>query len=261
MILININVREMAIKEMKDQFSQYTNQLQSCLNLLEFGWIAQKIFPKSAKIQITNKGMKMYPFPDGRILPSQETLVCIQYLEGGNEAKYSSIYIQPVGGLIEDFNKGLMIKSFYQKGSLPTLSMELVPPISLETLTKNQPSLDQKIIHVLIHKLGMPAHTKGFRYMREIINMIYHNMELLQQITKFVYPTVANKFNTTSSLVERAVRHGIDVAWERSKRTSQDSFFDQNFVCGKPSNSVFLAVMVDYLIRNEEIEVLKTSLP
>ena len=76
------------------------------------------------------------------------------------------------------------------------------------------PNLDGEITDIL-HEVGVPAHIKGYLYLREAITMVYHDLEILGSITKVLYPDVAKKFNTTSSRVERAIRHAIEIAWVR----------------------------------------------
>ena len=76
------------------------------------------------------------------------------------------------------------------------------------------PNLDGEITDIL-HEVGVPAHIKGYLYLREAITMVYHNLDILGSITKVLYPDVAKKFNTTSSRVERAIRHAIEIAWVR----------------------------------------------
>ncbi|WP_394271924.1 sporulation transcription factor Spo0A [Butyricicoccus sp.] len=101
----------------------------------------------------------------------------------------------------------------------------------------------------IIHQIGVPAHIKGYQYLREAIIMTIHDMEAINAITKILYPTVAKKFKTTSSRVERAIRHAIEVAWDRGDvDTLQEYFgFTVSGTKGKPTNSEFISMVADRL--------------
>lgn len=101
----------------------------------------------------------------------------------------------------------------------------------------------------IIHQIGVPAHIKGYQYLREAIIMTIHDMEAINAITKILYPTVAKKFKTTSSRVERAIRHAIEVAWDRGDvDTLQEYFgFTVSGAKGKPTNSEFISMVADRL--------------
>lgn len=109
-------------------------------------------------------------------------------------------------------------------------------------------SLDQSITHI-IHEIGVPAHIKGYLYLREAISMVYNDVELLGSITKVLYPDIAKKYNTTSSRVERAIRHAIEVAWSRGNLDSISSLFGYTVsnTKAKPTNSEFIAMVADKL--------------
>ena len=108
--------------------------------------------------------------------------------------------------------------------------------------------LEAEITHVL-HEVGVPAHIKGYLYLRESIDMIYHEIELLGSITKTLYPDVAKKYKTTSSRVERAIRHAIEVAWSRGNVEAISKIFGYtvNVNKSKPTNSEFIAMIADRL--------------
>lgn len=101
----------------------------------------------------------------------------------------------------------------------------------------------------IIHEVGVPAHIKGYMYLREAISMIFYEVELLGSITKVLYPDVAKKFNTTPSRVERAIRHAIEVAWSRGNIDSISSLFGYTVSStrAKPTNSEFIALVADHL--------------
>jgi len=108
--------------------------------------------------------------------------------------------------------------------------------------------LEAEITYVL-HEVGVPAHIKGYLYLRESIDMIYHEIELLGSITKTLYPDVAKKYKTTSSRVERAIRHAIEVAWSRGNVDAISKIFGYtvNVNKSKPTNSEFIAMIADRL--------------
>lgn len=116
---------------------------------------------------------------------------------------------------------------------------------------KNNPNgktLDTEITE-LLHEIGVPAHIKGYMYLRESITMVYNDVEILGGITKILYPTVARKFKTTSSRVERAIRHSIEVAWNRGNvdAISQIFAYTISYNKSKPTNSEFIAMIADKL--------------
>lgn len=99
----------------------------------------------------------------------------------------------------------------------------------------------------MIREIGIPAHIKGYQYIREGIMMSVKDPEILNYITKYLYPTIAKKYHTTTSSVERAIRHAIEVAWNRGKLDSMEALFGYNVNSGKgkPTNSEFIALLAD----------------
>ncbi len=99
----------------------------------------------------------------------------------------------------------------------------------------------------IIHEIGVPAHIKGYQYLRDAIMMSVNDTEMLHSITKILYPTIAKRFQTTPSRVERAIRHAIEVAWSRGKMDTIDELFGYtvNNGKGKPTNSEFIALIAD----------------
>ncbi len=115
--------------------------------------------------------------------------------------------------------------------------------------TNNAPkTLEAKITNI-IHEIGVPAHIKGYLYLREAIGMVVDNIELLSAVTKELYPNISKKFNTTPSRVERAIRHAIEVAWSRGKMETINNLFGYTVHTdkGKPTNSEFIAMVADKL--------------
>ncbi|WP_205536319.1 sporulation transcription factor Spo0A [[Bacillus] caldolyticus] len=113
----------------------------------------------------------------------------------------------------------------------------------------NKPKNLDASITSIIHEIGVPAHIKGYLYLREAIAMVYHDIELLGSITKVLYPDIAKKYNTTASRVERAIRHAIEVAWSRGNLESISSLFGYTVSVSKakPTNSEFIAMVADKL--------------
>ncbi|WP_341479517.1 sporulation transcription factor Spo0A [Clostridium paraputrificum] len=101
----------------------------------------------------------------------------------------------------------------------------------------------------IIHEIGVPAHIKGYMYLREAITMVVNDMELLSAVTKELYPSIAKKYNTTASRVERAIRHAIEVAWGRGQVDAINKLFGYTVhnEKGKPTNSEFIAIIADKL--------------
>ncbi len=125
---------------------------------------------------------------------------------------------------------------------------------SYKTKTAKPKKADKKLdleasITNIIHEIGVPAHIKGYMYLREAITMVYNDIELLGSITKILYPEIAKKFNTTASRVERAIRHAIEVAWSRGNIDSISALFGYtiNLSKAKPTNSEFIAMVADRL--------------
>lgn len=112
----------------------------------------------------------------------------------------------------------------------------------------NDTELELQITDI-IHKIGVPAHIKGYHYLRESIMLAVRDTEIINSVTKQLYPTVAKKFGTTSSRVERAIRHAIEVAWDRGDVDVLNSYFGYTIhnLRGKPTNSEFIAMIADKL--------------
>ena len=105
----------------------------------------------------------------------------------------------------------------------------------------------EKDVTDMIHEIGVPAHIKGYQYLREAIMMSVEDIEMLSSITKVLYPTIAKKYDTTPSRVERAIRHAIEVAWNRGRMETLNALFGYTISTGKgkPTNSEFIALIAD----------------
>lgn len=138
----------------------------------------------------------------------------------------------------KEFQIMITVPSGRQEGS-PEKARENVREMGVHDLEKD--------VTNMIHEIGVPAHIKGYQYLREAIMMSVEDVEMLGSITKVLYPTIAGKYQTTSSRVERAIRHAIEVAWSRGKMETLDSLFGYtiNTGKGKPTNSEFIALIAD----------------
>ena len=141
---------------------------------------------------------------------------------------------------MEVFTKRIRMNTQQNTSSSSILSNETksTTPIDLETEITN-----------IIHEIGVPAHIKGYMYLREAITMVVNDMELSSAVTKELYPSIAKKYNTTASRVERAIRHAIEVAWGRGQVDAINKLFGYTIHTekGKPTNSEFIAIIADKL--------------
>ena len=136
------------------------------------------------------------------------------------------------------------------KSALQAASFQTGAESGCAAAAESAPSYDLETdVTDMIHEIGVPAHIKGYQYLREAIMMSVQDMEMLNSITKLLYPTIAGKYQTTPSRVERAIRHAIEVAWSRGRMETLDALFGYtvNTGKGKPTNSEFIALITDRL--------------
>ena len=121
-------------------------------------------------------------------------------------------------------------------------------PIGTAAKEKTLPDLETQVTQI-IHQIGVPAHIKGYQYLRTAILMTINDSEIINSVTKILYPSVAKKYSTTTSRVERAIRHAIEVAWDRGDVDTLNSYFGYTIQNnrGKPTNSEFIAMIADNL--------------
>ena len=146
-------------------------------------------------------------------------------------------------------------------------SFFLPKPFSIQTLQdrlynlytweepKAEPDIELKdMVTEIIHDVGVPAHIKGYQYLRQAIILTVNDMEIINAVTKVLYPAVAEHFGTTPSRVERAIRHAIEVAWDRGDLETLQKYFGYtvNSTKGKPTNSEFIAMNADRLKRKNK---------
>lgn len=124
----------------------------------------------------------------------------------------------------------------------------------VKTYTPVVRNLDVEVTRV-IQQMGVPAHVKGYQYLRDAIILVVDEMNLLGAVTKELYPLIAEKYDTTASRVERAIRHAIELAWDRGNVEMMNRFFGYtiNMERGKPTNSEFIAMVADRLRIGEKV--------
>ena len=112
----------------------------------------------------------------------------------------------------------------------------------------------KNVVTSIIHEIGVPAHIKGYQYLREAILMAVENMDVINAVTKALYPAVAVRYATTASRVERAIRHAIEVAWDRGDLETLQKYFGYTVsnAKGKPTNSEFIALIADRVLLGYE---------
>lgn len=149
--------------------------------------------------------------------------------------------------VMKPFNNDIILN--YIK-SIKKSTMKMPVTLAEPVVTKEiqEVNLETRITD-MIHEIGIPAHIKGYHYLRDAIMMAVEDMDVLNAVTKVLYPTVAKRHQTTSSRVERAIRHAIEVAWSRGKLDTLDSLFGYTVSNGKgkPTNSEFIALIADTL--------------
>ena len=121
--------------------------------------------------------------------------------------------------------------------------------LRLQTVRRGDKTSIESLVTGIIHEIGVPAHIKGYQYLREAIIIAVGDMDVINAITKVLYPQVAKTFQTTPSRVERAIRHAIEVAWDRGDLDTLQRFFGYTVsnTKGKPTNSEFIALIADKL--------------
>ena len=125
-----------------------------------------------------------------------------------------------------------------------------------ETEPREQEGSLKNLVTAVIHEIGVPAHIKGYQYLREAIMIAVDDMEVINAVTKVLYPEVASRFDTTPSRVERAIRHAIEVAWDRGDLETLQKYFGYTVsnTKGKPTNSEFIAMIADRLVLEQKKE-------
>lgn len=146
---------------------------------------------------------------------------------------------------------------FLQKPCEASVLLERVVSVSggyaqaavMEALLGRSESREQQVTAIL-HEIGVPAHIKGYHYLRSGIMLVMEDMDRINAVTKVLYPAIAKQYGTTASRVERAIRHAIEVAWDRGDLETLQKYFSYTIsnLKGKPTNSEFIAMIADRLI-------------
>jgi len=142
--------------------------------------------------------------------------------------------------ILKPFNMEVLAKRIRQL----TTNITMHRPVVAQAI--NIQSADVEVTNI-IREMGMPAHIKGYQYLREAIMMIIVEIELLGAVTKILYPRIADKYSTTPSRVERAITHAIEVAWNRGNADAINRLFGYITKTRKPTNSQFMAIIADKL--------------
>ncbi|MBC7765688.1 MAG: sporulation transcription factor Spo0A [Hyphomonadaceae bacterium] len=185
-------------------------------------------------------------------MPEASRPVCIVLSAVGQETvaqkamDYGALYY-----MIKPFDHQALferIRLFALIGGEFIFSSTSMPESSGLTFTPTIRDLETTVTKV-IHEVGVPAHIKGYQYLRDAIIMVINDMETINSITKLLYPSIAKQYNTTPSRVERAIRHAIEVAWGRGQVETLANMFGYtiNNAKGKPTNSEFIALIADKL--------------
>ena len=153
--------------------------------------------------------------------------------------------------IVKPFNLDVLMKRIYQlsgNGDGEDNKMKYA-----RAVLKGENNEDAKLLEIeitnIIHEIGVPAHIKGYHYLRDAIIMVVEDISLLGAVTKELYPAIARENNTTPSRVERAIRHAIEVAWNRGRLETINNLFGYTVQTdkGKPTNSEFIAIIADKL--------------
>lgn len=199
------------------------------------------------------------------IMPHLDGLAVLEQIRGLNKAKIPNVIMLTAFGQEDVTKKAVdlgasyfILKPFDMENLANHIRQVSGKPSAIparsssqqrtQTKEKKVKNLEANITSI-IHEIGVPAHIKGYLYLREAISMVYNDIELLGSITKVLYPDIAKKYNTTASRVERAIRHAIEVAWSRGNIDSISSLFGYtvSMTKAKPTNSEFIAMVADKL--------------
>ena len=180
------------------------------------------------------------------ILPGMDGLGILRRLDGEKRPKIlavSNFVTQEVVAEAGNLGASMFLRKPYNESAM------VEHLISLAEKNEKQlhgPGLEE-LVTSIIHEVGVPAHIKGYQYVREAIMITVENMDVINSVTKVLYPEVAKRYHTTPSRVERAIRHAIEVAWDRGDLETLQRFFGYTVsnAKGKPTNSEFIAMISD----------------
>ena len=186
------------------------------------------------------------------IMPKRDGMYVLEELKKRNITKniiVESSYNSPdVIRKVSEYGVNYYILKPFELLDLENRILEVFEQLDSKSINLYKNNLEISITRML-HELGMPSHIKGYQYIREGIMMIYNNPEIIGGITKELYPDVASKFDTTVSRVERAIRHAIEVSWNRGNWDLMEEIFGHSVDIdkAKPTNSEFIVTIADKL--------------
>ena len=180
------------------------------------------------------------------LLPGLDGLSVLSRLEGEQLPLVlvtSSFVTQEVAAQAGDLGASMFISKPYGEDAMVESLLRLAEKADPRV---HAPGLEE-LVTSIIHEVGVPAHIKGYQYVREAIMITVENMDVINSVTKILYPEVAKRYHTTPSRVERAIRHAIEVAWDRGDLETLQKFFGYTVsnAKGKPTNSEFIAMISD----------------
>lgn len=195
-------------------------------------------------------GLGVLETVNGMDLPSYPRTIALSAV-GQETITQKTINLGAEYYIVKPFNFDILLKRINQlagNDSVGDNKLNYAKAINSSRKHNSAEELEIEITNI-IHEIGVPAHIKGYNYLRDAIMMVVQDMELLGAITKELYPAIAKKNNTTPSRVERAIRHAIEVAWNRGKIETIDQLFGYTVQHdkGKPTNSEFIALISDKL--------------
>ncbi len=228
--------------------------------------MVKEYFKNNKQIEITNcyydgsDGLKAIINEDGKydlvlldlIMPKKDGLYVLEELKKRKQQKniiVETSYNAPdVIRKVSEYGVNYYILKPFELQDLESRILEVFEKQQSKTLNLYNNNLEISVTKIL-HELGMPSHIKGYQYIREGIMMIYNNPDIIGGITKELYPDVATKYDTTVSRVERAIRHAIEVSWNRGNWDLMEEVFGHSIDIdkAKPTNSEFIVTVADKL--------------
>ncbi len=178
------------------------------------------------------------------VLPGLDGLSVLSRLKGDITVVMTSAFVkQDIIAQAGELGAALFLRKPYTDVALAENLLRLAEKADVRVHT---PGLEE-LVTSIIHEVGVPAHIKGYQYVREAIMITVENMDVINSVTKILYPEVAKRYHTTPSRVERAIRHAIEVAWDRGDLETLQKFFGYTVsnAKGKPTNSEFIAMISD----------------
>ena len=183
--------------------------------------------------------------------------------------EFTRLKVRPRVLIVSSYMKGSMVETAAAKGADFYLTKpcrvsavgdslrQVMTPGGMEPEQDEDATLEAQVT-AIIHEVGVPAHIKGYQYLREAIIIAVNDMDVINAVTKVLYPEVAKRYGTTASRVERAIRHAIEVAWDRGDLETLQKYFGYTVsnAKGKPTNSEFIAMIADRL----QLERRKTTI-